>query len=197
MVFMLTGALQVFDTTFCGDWAGNVWSGDPVCGSQAPSCQSFVQNNPSAFTDAYWLVNSLKVYQSNGQASTASSWTSPPASPVIPVPAASASGWPASQPSSNHQSTVLAPPQSFFSGATSTPADAEALAVTTASTPAPIQTPTTMLISASTTEQPQAETLGALRVGEFGLSKEKVKKRDHHQKQVRHLLDHQRRKRGF
>src|SRR5271170_1477062 len=111
MVFVLTRALQVFDTTFCGDWAGSVWSGDAVCASQAPSCQSFVQNNPSAFTDAYWLVNSLKVYQSNGQTSTASSWMSPPASPVIPVPAASASGWPASQPSSNHQSTVSAPPQ--------------------------------------------------------------------------------------
>jgi hypothetical protein len=194
---MLTGALQVFDTTFCGDWAGNVWSGDPVCGSQAPSCQSFVQNNPSAFTDAYWLVNSLKVYQSNGQAPTTSQWTSPPASPAILVPAVSESGWPTSQPSSNHQVTVSVLSRSFFFGATSTPADAEALAATATSTPAPIQTPTTMLISTSTTEQPQAETLSVLRVGEFGSNKEKAKKRDRHQKQVRHLLDHQRRKKGF
>jgi hypothetical protein len=58
----------VFDTTFCGDWAGNaaVWASDPVCGSKAPTCQAFVQNNPSAFQDAYWTVNSLKVYQSSG-----------------------------------------------------------------------------------------------------------------------------------
>jgi hypothetical protein len=183
--------------TFCGDWAGNLWYKDAVCGSQAPSCQSFVQNNPSAFTDAYWLVNSLKVYQSNEQASTTSSWTSPPAGSVIKVPAASASGWPASQPWSDHQSTVSALPQSFFSGATSAPAGAEALAVTTASTPASVQTPTTMLISTSTTEQPQAETPSALHVGEFGMSKGKAKKQDHHQRQVRHLRDHQRRKRGF
>jgi len=53
----------VFDTTFCGDWAGNVWNSDPVCGPKAPTCQSFVQNNPSEFADAYWTVNSLKVYQ--------------------------------------------------------------------------------------------------------------------------------------
>jgi hypothetical protein len=190
---MLTRTLQVFDTTFCGDWAGSVWSGDAVCASEAPSCQSFVQNNPSAFTDAYWLVNSLKVYQSNGGASATASWTNPPAGSVIPIPAANASGWPASQPPSNYQSTILALPRRFFSRATSTPADAETLAVTTASTPAPIQTPTTMLISTSTTEHPQAETLSMLQVGEFGLSKEKAKKRDRHQ----HLLDHQRRKRGF
>ena len=56
----------VFDTTFCGDWAGNVWSSDPVCSSKASTCQAFVQNNPSAFQDAYWSVNSLKVYQDNG-----------------------------------------------------------------------------------------------------------------------------------
>ncbi|KAJ9497236.1 hypothetical protein LTR99_001970 [Exophiala xenobiotica] len=56
----------VFDTTFCGDWAGNVWSTDATCGSKASTCQDFVQNNPSEFQDAYWSVNSLKVYQSLG-----------------------------------------------------------------------------------------------------------------------------------
>ena len=61
--------LLVFDTTFCGYWAGKVWSSDPVCGSKASTCQAFVQNNPSAFKEAYWSVNSLKVFQSNGQGS--------------------------------------------------------------------------------------------------------------------------------
>jgi len=116
---------------------------------------------------------------------------------MIKVPAASASGWPASQPLSNNQSAVSARPQSFFSGATSTPTGAEALAVTTASTPAPVQTPTTMLISTSTVDQPQTEILSVLQVGEFSLSNEKAKKQDRHQRRVRHLLDHKRRKRGF
>jgi len=52
---------MVIDLTFCGDWAGNVFS------SQCPgkgSCNSYVQNNPSAFSQAYWWISSIKVYQS-------------------------------------------------------------------------------------------------------------------------------------
>ncbi|RVX69220.1 hypothetical protein B0A52_07196 [Exophiala mesophila] len=54
----------VFDTTFCGDWAGNVWSSDPVCSSKASTCQQYVRDNPAAFKDAFWSINSLRVYQS-------------------------------------------------------------------------------------------------------------------------------------
>ncbi|KAF2224318.1 concanavalin A-like lectin/glucanase domain-containing protein [Elsinoe ampelina] len=52
----------VFDTTFCGDWAGNVWGQSGCQTSQYPTCQSFVSNNPGAFKNAYWQINSLKVY---------------------------------------------------------------------------------------------------------------------------------------
>ncbi|KAI0176178.1 glycoside hydrolase family 16 protein [Hypoxylon sp. FL1284] len=52
----------VFDTTFCGDWAGKVFGSDPVCGSKAATCQEYVASNPDAFKDSYWLVNSVKVY---------------------------------------------------------------------------------------------------------------------------------------
>jgi hypothetical protein len=54
----------VFDITFCGDWAGDssVWSSGS-CGSKASTCDSYVQNNPSAFEETYWSVKSLKVYQ--------------------------------------------------------------------------------------------------------------------------------------
>ncbi|CAM0140376.1 hypothetical protein VKS41_006384 [Umbelopsis sp. WA50703] len=50
----------VVDLTFCGDWAGNVYS---TSGCPGSSCQDYVQNNPSAFDDAYWSINSFKVYQ--------------------------------------------------------------------------------------------------------------------------------------
>jgi len=53
----------VFDDTFCGDWAGNVWQYYPACAPLASSCNAYVANNPSAFTQAYWTINSLKVYQ--------------------------------------------------------------------------------------------------------------------------------------
>ncbi|KAL8848288.1 MAG: hypothetical protein Q9221_006687 [Calogaya cf. arnoldii] len=58
----------VFDTTFCGDWAGGVWSQESTCSAQAGTCQEYVQNHPEAFADAYWTINSLKVYQDTGNA---------------------------------------------------------------------------------------------------------------------------------
>lgn len=57
----------IFDVTFCGDWAGNVWDQDSICSSKAPTCQAFVQNNPAAFTEAFWQINSLKVFQSKDE----------------------------------------------------------------------------------------------------------------------------------
>lgn len=85
----------IFDTTFCGkpalspfslstplalpppitntilptgDWAGSVWSQDPSCSSKAATCTDYVRDNPSAFANAYWTINSLKVYSSSGSA---------------------------------------------------------------------------------------------------------------------------------
>ena len=63
----------VFDTTFCGQWAGAVWSSDATCSQKASTCQAYVQNNPSAFQQAYWTINSLKVYTSDGSSASPSS----------------------------------------------------------------------------------------------------------------------------
>ncbi|KAL4797521.1 concanavalin A-like lectin/glucanase domain-containing protein [Aspergillus venezuelensis] len=52
----------IFDITFCGDWAGNVW-GSGSCAALSGSCTDYVANNPTAFADAYWDINSLRVYQ--------------------------------------------------------------------------------------------------------------------------------------
>ncbi|EOA81640.1 hypothetical protein ACJQWK_10540 [Exserohilum turcicum] len=53
----------VFDTTFCGDWAGSpsVW-GASSCSKVNPSCAAYVAAQPQNFADTYWLVNSVKVY---------------------------------------------------------------------------------------------------------------------------------------
>lgn len=53
----------VFNTDFCGDWAGNTWSSSS-CSSLAPTCEQYVAQNPQAFTEAYWMINSVKVYNS-------------------------------------------------------------------------------------------------------------------------------------
>lgn len=52
----------VFDTTFCGDWAGQVWGSNAQCSALSGSCTDYVANNPAVFDDAYWLINSIKVY---------------------------------------------------------------------------------------------------------------------------------------
>ncbi|PGH36908.1 endo-1,3(4)-beta-glucanase [[Emmonsia] crescens] len=54
----------VFNTTFCGDWAGSVWS-TSSCAARAPTCQAFVQHNPAAFKEAYWRVKYVRVFDNN------------------------------------------------------------------------------------------------------------------------------------
>ncbi|EIW65039.1 uncharacterized protein TRAVEDRAFT_111797, partial [Trametes versicolor FP-101664 SS1] len=61
----------IFDTTFCGDWGGGVWDASGVPGQDqscaartgVASCSDFVLNNGASFTEAYWEVKSVKIYQ--------------------------------------------------------------------------------------------------------------------------------------
>lgn len=52
---------MVINLTFCGDWAGSVFASQ--CGQYGSNCDAYVQNNPSAFCDAYWLFNRIQIYQ--------------------------------------------------------------------------------------------------------------------------------------
>ncbi|KAF2132935.1 glycoside hydrolase family 16 protein [Dothidotthia symphoricarpi CBS 119687] len=74
----------VFDTTFCGDWAGVDWD-KGSCGKKAATCDDYVKNNPEAFVDAHWTVNALKVYKASGDDSTPEVPTSSSASAAISV----------------------------------------------------------------------------------------------------------------
>ncbi|KAF2435695.1 hypothetical protein EJ08DRAFT_285652 [Tothia fuscella] len=82
----------IFDTTFCGQWAGqqSVWESDPVCSKKAATCQDYVSNNPADFAQAFWQVNSVKVYQL-GDGFIGSSPVPPPVSTpsATPLPAPS------------------------------------------------------------------------------------------------------------
>ena len=55
----------VINTDFCGAYAGNddVWKASS-CGTKAKTCKEFVIGNPQAFKNAYWQINSIKVFQS-------------------------------------------------------------------------------------------------------------------------------------
>lgn len=78
----------IIDTTFCGDWAGadDVWE-EGSCGKKAKTCNEYVRDNPEAFTEAYWEINALKVYQDDGKPpSTPEYPAAPPKSTAISVP---------------------------------------------------------------------------------------------------------------
>ncbi|KAG6835744.1 hypothetical protein H0H93_015045 [Arthromyces matolae] len=49
----------IINLTFCGDWAGNVYS-QSTCPS---TCVDYVNNNPAAFADAYFDFASLNIYK--------------------------------------------------------------------------------------------------------------------------------------
>ncbi|KAF8427966.1 concanavalin A-like lectin/glucanase domain-containing protein [Terfezia claveryi] len=53
----------IFDITFCGDWAGNVWN-DAGCNNLASTCIDHVSGQPAAFANTYWRIKSLKVWSS-------------------------------------------------------------------------------------------------------------------------------------
>ncbi|CAG8327901.1 unnamed protein product [Penicillium nalgiovense] len=55
----------IFNTNFCGGWASREFLKDETCASLAATCDTWVANNPDAFKDAYWLVNSVKIYARN------------------------------------------------------------------------------------------------------------------------------------
>ncbi|KAK7692231.1 hypothetical protein QCA50_003856 [Cerrena zonata] len=50
----------VINLTFCGDWAGqaSIFNGAGCPGD----CATFVNNNPSAFTNAFWDIAAVRVY---------------------------------------------------------------------------------------------------------------------------------------
>ncbi|KAK3936336.1 concanavalin A-like lectin/glucanase domain-containing protein [Diplogelasinospora grovesii] len=54
----------IINTDFCGAMIDQgTWDADSTCSSKASTCVDFVAKNPSAFTEAYWLFNSIQLYQ--------------------------------------------------------------------------------------------------------------------------------------
>ncbi|KAL1311625.1 hypothetical protein AAFC00_001736 [Neodothiora populina] len=114
----------VFDLTFCGDWAGNVWESS-TCSGMAPRCDDYVANNPAAFKNAYWSINSLQVFQYSDVASpvtssaAASSTSAEAQSSSLPVYPTSTAGSSTSSERSSSSSTSSAAMSSESSSQTS------------------------------------------------------------------------------
>jgi hypothetical protein len=53
----------IFNTAFCGDWAGKEWNKSCAAKTGVSSCDAYVRDNPDVFKEAYWEVTGLKWYQ--------------------------------------------------------------------------------------------------------------------------------------
>ncbi|MCJ1443475.1 MAG: hypothetical protein MMC23_003973 [Stictis urceolatum] len=105
----------IFDTTFCGDWGSNTFDSCSAA-NNGQTCQQFVQNNPSAFKNAYWQINNLKVYQDGGSASPSEpSSSAQPSTQAVSSPAA-VSTTPAPQVTTTFVVTTSSPAASASNG---------------------------------------------------------------------------------
>eukprot|EP00727_Mastigamoeba_balamuthi_P000464 m51a1_g10414 putative endo- -beta-glucanase (463) ;mRNA; f:73597-75244 len=63
----------IINLTFCGDWAGAVFASQcPAENARWGSCNEYVKNNPGAFRDAYWDINSIRIFHDDGSDPTPS-----------------------------------------------------------------------------------------------------------------------------
>jgi hypothetical protein len=148
----------IFDTTFCGQWAGEqAWTSSGCAASYGSSCSAYVQNNPSAFAESYWLVNGLRVYQDTTPGIEVNI---PTASAIIPPPAATPPPAAGTPPPAVVSSTSTTPPPAVVPSASTPPAPVTTVsalsAVTDVSTapPAAASTPYVQSVMAVTVTGP-------------------------------------------
>ncbi|RDW92231.1 hypothetical protein BP5796_01625 [Coleophoma crateriformis] len=139
---------MIFDTTFCGDFAGNsyFWSQTSCYSTSYPTCNSYVAANPTKYQDAYWLVNSVKVYQLTNVVSSTSTTSS-----MTSTSQSSSSS--STTTSSSLSSTTVASSTSTTSSSLSSTTSASSISTTSSSS-----TSTTLASSTSTTSSSSTST---------------------------------------
>jgi len=53
----------VLNINFCGNYAGSLWRDSESCSQLASTCEAYVAKNPDAYTEAYWDVRYIDVYE--------------------------------------------------------------------------------------------------------------------------------------
>ncbi|KAM3075128.1 hypothetical protein ACMFMG_007415 [Clarireedia jacksonii] len=158
----------IFDTTFCGGYAGKTgfWQ-ETTCydATKYPTCDSYVAANPAAYKDAYWLINSVKVYQ-NATAPVSTTASAPStivsAQPTIQEASTTATV----EPSSTFEASGLLNPvtstasaaSSIISSATSSVISSATSSVISSTTPSVISSATSSVISSVISSAPSEQT---------------------------------------
>jgi nicotinate-nucleotide pyrophosphorylase (carboxylating) len=53
----------IFNTAFCGEWAGAKWDESCAKKTDVATCNEYVRENPEVFKEAYWKIAGLKWFQ--------------------------------------------------------------------------------------------------------------------------------------
>ena len=56
----------IFNTAFCGEWAGKVWGESESCSKLAGTCEEYVTGHPEAFEDVWWGIRGVQVWEMGG-----------------------------------------------------------------------------------------------------------------------------------
>ncbi|RAR04643.1 glycoside hydrolase family 16 protein [Stemphylium lycopersici] len=56
----------IFNTAFCGEWAGKEWDKSCAKKTGVDTCDAYVRDNPDTFKEAYWEVAGLRWFQKGG-----------------------------------------------------------------------------------------------------------------------------------
>jgi hypothetical protein len=54
----------IINLTFCGGWAGAVWNQACAAKTKFEKCHEYVRENPSNFDEAYFSINSIRIFKS-------------------------------------------------------------------------------------------------------------------------------------
>lgn len=85
----------IFNTDFCGDWAGGIFGQDGLCPMSDPSdtfksCKSYVAQNPEKYKESYWEINSVQIYMAGHRHHESSQAASAGTASATEVPTSSA-----------------------------------------------------------------------------------------------------------
>lgn len=148
----------IFNTDFCGDWAGGIFGQDGLCPMSDPSdtfksCHTYVAQNPEKFKEAYWEINSVQIYMAGFgfHGSSASATEVPTTNAVAPTSAVENTAAPTT---SSIASTNA--PETISASESSTPVVESTVSSETPAAPATTELPTSS--SASETVPPASET---------------------------------------
>nr|UYL90303.1 GH16 endo-beta-1,3(4)-glucanase [Talaromyces funiculosus] len=143
----------IFNTDFCGDWAGYSYASSCSLSnglSAKSSCEAYVGANPSAFTEAYWEIVSVGLYQKGNAAVSSVTSTAAATSTAATSTAATSTA-----------AISTAPTSTPTSAPTTAPITAPTTAPTSTGSALPTSSPSTVTVTSFTSPAPSVQAVSS------------------------------------